>query len=103
MRTEHAARVGSSHLRRHHRRRDAGRTPLRACLNPGLGAQALTWLSLPLTRLTLIQPRLGQEIRKFARIRQALDKIPPEALIGGLVLVVGAIVYKVVANKMGIL
>jgi len=100
MRTEHAARVGSSHLRRRYRRRDAGRTPLRACLNPGLGAQALP---KPATHALDLEPRLGQEIRKFARVRQTLDKISPEALIGGLVLVVGAIVYKVVANKMGIL
>ena len=102
MRTEHAARVGSSHLRRRYRRRDAGRTPLRACLNPGLGAQALPTVSLATHALDL-EPRLGQEIRKFARVRQTLDKIPPEALTGGLVLIVGAIVYKVVANKMGIL
>ena len=60
-------------------------------------------LAKPATHALDLEPHLGQEIRKFARIRQALDKIPPEALIGGLALIVGAIVYKVVANKMGIL
>jgi len=43
------------------------------------------------------------EIRKFARIRKTLDKISPEALIGGLALIAGLVVYKVVATKMGIL
>jgi hypothetical protein len=60
-------------------------------------------LAKPATHALDLEPHLGQEIRKFARIRQALDKIPPEALIGGLALIVGAIVYKVVANKLGIL
>ena len=60
-------------------------------------------LAKPATHALDLEPHLGQEIRKFARIRQALDKIPPEALVGGLALIVGAIVYKVVANKMGIL
>ena len=60
-------------------------------------------LAKPATHALDLEPHLGQEIRKFARIRQALDKIPPEALLGGLALIVGAIVYKVVANKMGIL
>ena len=60
-------------------------------------------LAKPATHALDLEPHLGQEIRKFARIRQALDKIPPEALVGGLALIVGAIVYKVVANKLGIL
>ena len=41
-------------------------------------------LAKPATHALDLEPHLGQEIRKFARIRQALDKIPPEALLGGL-------------------
>ena len=50
-----------------------------------------------------ISKETPDEIRKFARIRQALDQISPEALLGGLVLVFGLVAYKVVATKLGIL
>jgi hypothetical protein len=43
-----------------------------------------------------------EEIRKFASIRRVLDQISPEALTVGGVVIIGLIIFKIAAKKLGL-